>query len=158
MGTYKRSRQRERILELLQSTGRHPTADWVYNELKEEFPNLSMGTVYRNLQILAEEGLVRVIPEPSGRKRYDADTSEHSHIRCIRCGRVGDVATASAAKIRKSTAAKTDFLMLGYRVDFVGLCPGCESQTMKQKDILSALGEYEPLKGGPWGKGIELDK
>ncbi len=60
-GKYKRSRQRERILELLQGTGAHPTADWIYNELKGEFPNLSMGTVSRNLSVLMDQGFVRKI-------------------------------------------------------------------------------------------------
>ncbi len=59
--TYKKSRQREKILELLKSTGSHPTADWIYEKLKAEFPNLSMSTVYRNLNILIEQELIKKI-------------------------------------------------------------------------------------------------
>ncbi|MDZ7821056.1 MAG: transcriptional repressor [Candidatus Marinimicrobia bacterium] len=89
--TYRKSRQRERILELLRSTHSHPTATWIYDRLKPEFPSLSMGTVYRNLSILeAQERIVR-LSSGSTFDRYDASTHPHAHFRCVKCGNVYDV-------------------------------------------------------------------
>ena len=88
---YKRSRQRERLLELLTSTGAHPTAGWLYDRLKKEFPDLSMGTVYRNLNILMEQDLVRKIDFGSTFDRFEARTDPHYHFICERCGSVSDL-------------------------------------------------------------------
>lgn len=84
MATKQRNRtspQRERILELLKHTDIHPTVDWVYSKLKKEFPKLSLGTVYRNLRILVEQGLVQRIPSGSTFDRYDGNMEYVKNVR-----------------------------------------------------------------------------
>lgn len=91
MATLKYSRQRACIKEYLEHTTEHPTADTVYLHVKEEFPNISLGTVYRNLNLLADIGEVSKIPNPNGGDRFDGDTHPHYHVLCTCCGNVVDL-------------------------------------------------------------------
>jgi Fur family transcriptional regulator, peroxide stress response regulator len=79
---YRSNRQRERLLAILRSTESHPTAAWLYDRLKEEFPSLSLGTVYRNLAILIEQRLAKKIDEGSTFDRFEAKTTLHYHLIC----------------------------------------------------------------------------
>ena len=87
---FRQSRQRSRILELLRSTASHPTADWLYEQLKNEFPRLSLGTVYRNLSLLAEQGLVKKIRFGSTFDRFEANIQPHYHLICESCEKIFD--------------------------------------------------------------------
>ena len=91
MSTQNYSRKRQAIYELLLSTKEHPSAEWIYNNLKSDYPDLSLGTVYRNLKLLEKNGTVRSVAVVDGRERYDALMSPHSHFVCSKCGRVIDV-------------------------------------------------------------------
>ena len=91
MATLKYSRQRESIKEYLMSTTEHPTADTVYLHVKEEFPNISLGTVYRNLNLLADLGEAIKITTPEGGDRFDGNTNPHYHVVCTSCGKVDDL-------------------------------------------------------------------
>lgn len=91
MATLKYSRQREAIKEYLTSTTEHPTADTVYLHVKEEFPNISLGTVYRNLNLLADIGEAIKITTPEGGDRFDGNTDPHYHVVCTACGKVDDL-------------------------------------------------------------------
>ena len=122
---YKRSRQRERILELLQSTGRHPTADWLYQQLKEEFPNLSLGTVYRNLTILLEQELIRKIDFGSTFDRFDANIGPHYHFICKRCGSIIDLELPIDESLNERVNRATPFAVENHRIEFFGLCDRC---------------------------------
>ena len=122
---YNRSRQRERILELLRSTGRHPTADWVYNQLKDDFPNLSMGTVYRNLTILMEQGLVGKIDFGSTFDRFDANTGPHYHFICDECGSIIDLELPVDPGLNERVNGATPFTARRHRIEFFGLCDRC---------------------------------
>jgi Fur family peroxide stress response transcriptional regulator len=124
---YKRSRQRERILEILQSTETHPTADWVYEQLKEEFPNLSMGTVYRNLNILIEQGLVGKIDFGSTFDRFDANTGPHYHFICERCGAIIDLGLPIDTSLNERVNNQTPYNARKHRIEFFGLCDQCRS-------------------------------
>ena len=125
---YKRSRQRERILETLRGTKSHPTAAWVYDELKREFPGLSLGTVYRNLGILKDQGLVRILQSGSTFDRFDADTRAHYHFVCESCGRVDDVDMAVSAELEALAAARLGCSVTGHRLDFFGRCAACAAK------------------------------
>ena len=127
---YKHSRQRERILEVLRSTKSHPTAAWVYNELKPAMPHLSLGTVYRNLRILGEQGEILILQNGSGPDRFDGDTKPHYHYICLRCGRVEDVPLPVNAELDAQAASVLNRPVLGHRLDFLGFCADC----MGQKD------------------------
>lgn len=85
------SRKREAILNALRNTDAHPTAEWVYWRLKPEYPDLSLGTVYRNLGRFQEAGQAVSLGVIGGHERFDGDTSPHAHLVCERCGAVVDV-------------------------------------------------------------------
>lgn len=122
---YKRSRQRERILELLRSTETHPSADWIYDRLKKEFPNLSMGTVYRNLSILMDQGLVKKIDFGSTFDRFDANTGPHYHFICERCGAISDLEMEIDATLDERVSRTTPYTVRRHRIEFYGLCDRC---------------------------------
>ena len=125
-GNYKRSRQRERIFQLLRSTGSHPSADWIYGRLKEEFPNLSMGTVYRNLSILMDQGLVKKIDFGSTFDRFDANTVPHYHFICERCGVISDLEMEIDPTLEERVNRSTRFTVRHHRIEFYGLCDRCK--------------------------------
>ena len=119
------SRQRELIYQALCSTKEHPTADMVYQWLKPENPNLSLGTVYRNLNLLADEGIIARMPFPV--ERYDANTKPHPHFRCRCCGAVSDLDLPYDTSLDEQVEAQ------GYEVDhhsvlFTGICVNCTTK------------------------------
>ena len=122
---YKRSKQRERIYALLQKTSIHPTASWIYDQLKSEFPDLSMGTVYRNLNILVEQGLIRKIDFGSTFDRYDANTAPHYHFICERCGSITDLAMPIDTTLNEKVESTTSFKAKRHRIEFYGFCDRC---------------------------------
>lgn len=122
---YKRSRQREYIYKLLQNTDKHPTASWIYDQLKPEFPNLSMGTVYRNINILLDQGLIQKIEAGSSFDRYDANTEPHYHFLCNECGAVDDIPFEIFKTLNEDVSQSTGYKIEGHRLDFYGICPEC---------------------------------
>ena len=88
------------MLAALRATTEHPTAEMLYNTLKPEYPELSLGTVYRNLSVLAEEGLVVSVAHVNGQERYDARVEPHTHFICRRCARVIDLLELEDAAVR----------------------------------------------------------
>ena len=87
----KHSRKRDAILECVRSTDTHPTADWVYAQLKPVLPDLSLGTVYRNLSMFRQEGIIASLGVVDGMERFDRNTAPHTHFVCTHCGAVIDV-------------------------------------------------------------------
>lgn len=84
------SKQRELILEIVRSNAVHPTAEWIYEHARKVMP-IGIATVYRNLNQLADAGLIRCIPSPDGAERYDGRTDRHYHMKCRQCGRLFDL-------------------------------------------------------------------
>ncbi|MFO7849945.1 MAG: transcriptional repressor [Spirochaetia bacterium] len=136
MTATRRSKQRERILEYLRSTTSHPTAQNIYEALLPEFSSLSPGTVYRNLGILEEKGLVRKIQYGSTFDRYDAVTEPHYHFVCRVCGRVYDVPVSLFEELEHKAASSTEHKIENHRVDFFGVCKKClaENKEGREKD------------------------
>ncbi|RJR29878.1 MAG: transcriptional repressor [Candidatus Latescibacterota bacterium] len=129
----RRSKQREIILEELMKLGSHPSADELYDRVRKRLPHISLGTVYRNLEILSREGVIRRLALDGPRMRFDGGRDEHHHIRCIRCGRVDDVpAPAAASESERSAARRTGYLVVERRVQYLGVCPAC-----RRKDRVS---------------------
>lgn len=85
------SEKREAIYSLIRNTKTHPSAEWVYQQLKDKYPNISLGTVYRNMAMFVEQGLIVSIGTVNGRERFDADTSLHAHFICDECEAVIDL-------------------------------------------------------------------
>ena len=122
----KNSRQRAAILSVLRSTKSHPTAGWIYEQLKPAMPALSQATVYRNLGLLAEQGTIQVLRSGSGMDRYDADISLHYHLICTCCGKVDDVSLPAMQGLEQDAARDSGYQVQGPRTDVYGICPGCQ--------------------------------
>ena len=123
MATLRRySRQRERIYQAVHASREHPSAQMVYDLLREELPRLSLGTVYRNLHQMAQEGMLQELEGPTA--RFDACLAPHAHIRCTCCGRVMDLsALEEPAPVR--SAAETGWQVERYSLMLEGICPAC---------------------------------
>jgi Fur family peroxide stress response transcriptional regulator len=126
--TYRSSRQRDRILEALRNTNTHPTADWIYAKIKGEFPKLSLGTVYRNIAVLIDQGLVQRIQSGSTFDRFEANPTFHYHLICERCGRISDFKMPLDKDLEKEASQLTDFTIHHHRIDFYGICPQCKQK------------------------------
>ncbi len=124
---HRKSRQRERILEVLKETDSHPTADWVYKRLKEEIPGLSLGTVYRNLSVLMEQGQIKKLPFGSTFDRYDAKTDPHYHFVCEKCSKVEDIQLPLFKDIDEQVRKVSDFTVLSHKLEFFGICKECSN-------------------------------
>jgi Fur family ferric uptake transcriptional regulator len=119
------TRQREVILEELRKVNTHPSADEVYEMVRKRLPRISLGTVYRNLEILSESGDIQKLEPGCTLKRFDGNPSKHWHIRCIRCDRIADVPIVPGFEIDLKQANATDFKVIGHRLEFLGVCPQC---------------------------------
>ncbi len=121
--------QRKVILEELKRVRSHPTADEIYEMVRRRLPRISMGTVYRNLDILSEIGLIQKLQPIRSQMRFDGNPKGHYHITCPRCGRVDDAPTELSDDILKDLENTLDKLakygISGYNLDFIGLCPSC---------------------------------
>ncbi|MEE1314530.1 MAG: transcriptional repressor [Faecalimonas sp.] len=128
MATRKYSRQRESIREYLSSTYEHPTAETVYLNVKNEYPNISLGTVYRNLNLLADTGEALKINTPYGGDRFDGHTHPHYHFCCTRCGKVLDLQLEQLDTINKVAEQAIDGIVESHTMMFYGICGDCTSK------------------------------
>lgn len=125
MATLKYSRQREMIKEFLMNRKDHPTADTVYMHVRRQNPNISLGTVYRNLTLLADIGEIRRLRVGDGADHFDADTSPHYHFVCSECGCVTDLEMGSIDQITELAGANFDGYIAGHITYFYGTCGKC---------------------------------
>lgn len=121
----KYSRQRDCILKNLQSRRDHPTADMVYESVQVEEPNISLGTVYRNLSFLAENGQILKISTGIGPDHFDGFTEAHNHFVCRKCGRVLDLDYVADEKIIADASKNFNGEIEGYDLQFYGTCEDC---------------------------------
>ncbi len=122
MAIARHSKKRDAMLALLRGTDVHPGADWVFRELRPSFPGLSLGTVYRNLRQLTEEGYIRSIGVIGGQERFDGRVTPHAHFVCERCGRVLDV---ELPEDFKAPPAAGIYRVTGGEVRLRGICSEC---------------------------------
>ena len=125
MAAVKYSRQRESIKQYLMGTKSHPTADAVYQHVRTEYPNISLGTVYRNLNFLVERGEIIRLTCGDGSEHYDADTSQHYHFICRECGHVSDLMAEPFNHINTLASVGFDGTIEGHTILFRGVCPMC---------------------------------
>lgn len=128
MVTLKYSRQREAIKEYLMSTKEHPTADMVYAELRKDNPSISLGTVYRNLNLLTELGEIQRLTCGNGSDRYDATTDQHYHVMCLECNRVMDLEMEPIQTINQLAEEEFDGTIEGHNILFYGTCKECKDK------------------------------
>ena len=131
----RRSPKRDALLELLRSTDCHPSADWVFQQLRPRYPDLSLGTVYRNLNQLCEHGLVKRVGAVNGQERFDGDVSPHAHFVCTCCGTILDLPLSPPTQgYVESCSAQYGFTAESYEVHVRGLCQACtKNQTLEEK-------------------------
>ena len=123
---HKRSKEKQAILEFLRSTFSHPTADSVYIEMRKEMPSISLGTVYRNLRLLKEDGEINELELAGSLSRFDGQTRPHYHFRCEKCCRVFDLDENVDVSLNGRIAEKTGFTVLNHILEFRGLCLDCQ--------------------------------
>ncbi|MCI0665514.1 MAG: transcriptional repressor [Acidobacteria bacterium] len=131
---HRHTKQRQAILDTLEHHGGHLTADEIYQLLKKRHPRLSLGTVYRNLHLLARQGILRELDIGLAVTYFETAKEPHFHLICRICGKIEDailpIERGLAALVRR--AAKTDgFLIEEPRLDFIGVCPACRSKRTK---------------------------
>jgi len=125
MKALKFSRQREAIEDFLVSRTDHPTADTVYEEVREICPNISLGTVYRNLALLEELGQIVKITTGTGADRYDGNTIPHNHFVCTKCHCVTDLHMENIDFIKETASKEFAGIIDGYVAHFYGVCSDC---------------------------------
>ena len=122
----KYSRQRELILKTLKENCIHPTAEQLYELIRREEPTVSLATVYRNLNLLAENGMVKKIEGLDGTAHFDHQTFDHYHFICTKCNRVFDIPCDIAPDLAQDVENRTGFRIASYDVSFRGTCKSCQ--------------------------------
>jgi Fur family ferric uptake transcriptional regulator len=122
--------QRKKIIEIVRERNTHPSADEVYTRVRSFLPRISLGTVYRNLEILSEMGKIQKLELSGSLKRFDWNPKKHYHIRCVRCDRVDDTPLAPLNQLEDELYEATVFQIIGHNLEFTGLCPECTKNTV----------------------------
>jgi Fur family peroxide stress response transcriptional regulator len=117
--------QRHAILTYLVESKSHPTADDIYRALENQFPSMSVATVYNNLKVFVETGLVRELTYGDSSSRYDADMHDHYHVICESCGKITDFEIEPVRHVEEAAMRATGFKVHGHRLEVHGLCPDC---------------------------------
>jgi len=123
--TPRMTRQRRVMLEELRDAEDHPSAQQLYDRVRVRLPKVSLGTVYRNLEVLSASGVIRKLELGCSQRRYDGDTEVHYHICCIRCGRIEDAPVPLFTNLEAALRAVSSYMVVGHRLEFTGICPDC---------------------------------
>jgi len=121
------TRQRIVILNALRSVCAHPTADEIFTMTRKSLPHISLGTVYRNLDLLVQQKEITCLEICNSQKRFDGNLMPHHHIRCSRCGRISDVLTPIALPEFEKISVK-GFSLTGVKILFEGICDTCSNE------------------------------
>ena len=118
--------QRRVILDALREMHIHPDAAQVYEAVRHTLPTISLGTVYRNLELLSRAGLIGKMEVAGSRMRFDGRTGRHYHVECVKCGMVEDIEPGRRVAVDEQGVSKaTRFEIIGYRLEYLGICPRC---------------------------------
>lgn len=121
------SPKRNAIYNAVCSTNTHPSSRWIYEKLKPDIPDLSLGTVYRNISLFKEEGKINVVCSINGEERLDGNTQSHPHFVCNKCGRVVDVAEAIGAIDENKELIRSGYVIQSKYLIYYGMCPECSA-------------------------------
>lgn len=122
------TKQRQTILNVLRSTTSHPTADWIYEEVRKLIPNISLGTVYRNLGILKDMGEVMELDFGSTFSRYDGNPVNHYHFSCLQCHNVYDLEMEVLTCLEQEVGQQSGHIITHHRLEFYGICENCRTK------------------------------
>jgi Fur family ferric uptake transcriptional regulator len=132
--TQRNTQQRRVIYEELGKLTSHPTAAELYAIVRKRLPKISLGTVYRNLEILVKNDIIRKIEIGGAKTRFDAERKNHHHVRCLNCGRLDDLRDIPA-KIQKGHFVHPNgYKVLECRIEFVGICPACRAHQKSEEN------------------------
>lgn len=134
------SRKRADILAAIQGTCCHPSAEWVYQRLKPTHPDLSLGTVYRNLIFLQQHGQIQSVGVVQGQERFDGILTPHSHFVCTCCGSITDLPDISLdIQLDRAVSRQYGLAVQRHELTFYGLCPDCtqNNQNQIEEEVLS---------------------
>jgi len=120
--------QRRIVLEELQKSTSHPTAVELYQIVRSRLPSISLGTVYRNLELLSRTGIIQKLELGGAQVRFDGNPNCHRHVRCIRCGRVDDLDGLPDNLIMETPKEAGGYKIIGHRMEFVGICADCRNR------------------------------
>ncbi|MBR5614580.1 MAG: transcriptional repressor [Clostridia bacterium] len=126
MNTSKHSRQRDAILEVLKSTKVHPTADWVYSEVRKTIPNISLGTVYRNLAKLSDENIIVKLGLGTSVEHFDGNPEPHYHVMCTECGAISDIESEPLKELNAWAEKLFKGEIYKHSAIFFGRCDECQ--------------------------------
>jgi Fur family ferric uptake transcriptional regulator len=122
------TQQRQVILEELRKLTTHPTAAALYALVRCRLPRISLGTVYRNLEMLNRLGIIQKLEYGGSEARYDGTAGHHDHVRCVECGRIDDVPPPPLALSGIEVNDWGGYKILGHRLEYLGLCPECQTR------------------------------
>ena len=125
MKRYNRSRQRERILQIIERSDRHLSAEEIYEEARRDYPKISLGTVYRNLSVLAELGRIQRLQFAGDIDRFDRKTDEHYHFLCDRCGEIYDLPIPVDPELNERVNQVSQHRADRHQIEFIGVCAAC---------------------------------
>jgi Fur family peroxide stress response transcriptional regulator len=131
---YKKSKQRDAIVRVLRSTSTHPSAEWIYEQVKKEIPSIGLATVYRNLRILEESGEILEMHTLNNTSRFDGDTRTHYHFCCDLCGKIIDLDEPIDTTIETRIAKRTGLKVTRHHLELGGLCLECQRLELQADD------------------------
>lgn len=121
--------QRMAIVKILSKSENHPSVEDIYDQIKEDFPTMSLATVYRNIVLIKSLGEVLELGFPDGSNRYDGNKPyPHPHVVCIQCKKIVDPDLGSLDNMTEEVAKETEFKILNHRLDFFGICKRCQAK------------------------------
>ncbi len=126
MAGFRMTKQRRVVLEEVQKAHSHPTAGQVYELVRRRMPRISLATVYRSLEALAEQGMLRKLEMGGTQRRFDGDLYVHQHVRCVLCGRVENVEVELPPQVAVPEQ-KRGFEVTGCTIEYLGVCPECQA-------------------------------
>ena len=130
------SKKREAILTAIRSSDAHPSAEWIYHTLKSTHPDLSLGTVYRNLLFFQQNGTIQSVGVVNGQERFDAVTAPHSHFVCTNCGAVIDLHSVKLdSSLTRAVSEQYGLAVERHELTFYGRCQTCIKQEESNQNI-----------------------
>ena len=127
MAITKSSKQRFAIMDVLRNTKCHPTAEWVYEEVRKKIPNISLGTVYRNLSKLSDDKSIVKLNIGTSSEHFDGNTIPHYHVSCVECGKIFDIEELPEFNMNKWASEKFNGEIIEHRTVFTGICSECKN-------------------------------
>ena len=143
------TRQRQVVLEELKKLTSHPTAVDLYEIVRGRLPRISLGTVYRNLELLVQNGVIQKLELGGVEARFDGNPEQHYHARCVCCGRVADVHDLPEDFLVKCDGQHlSGYEILGFRLEFIGICPNCKRRSGNESGQENGVKHDEPKDSG----------